>query len=207
VHADYRYAALVSHAQSGLYLANYRAYSPTTGRWLSRDPIFEAGGVNLYAYVGGNPISRIDPLGLTTINFDSSTGTVAVDPEVRGRSPYNMPATSGRPNCGCDASAKDEGPIPTGSYTLNVDQLTNPGWFGDVLRNFRGDWGDWRAPLTPNAGTNTFGRSGFFVHGGSLPGSAGCIDIGGGPFGNNQTDQLLRDILRDPDGRVPVIVK
>ena len=64
IRADYRYAGLVNHAQSGLYLANYRAYSPQTGRWISRDPIFEAGGVNLYAYVGGNPLRWIDPLGL-----------------------------------------------------------------------------------------------------------------------------------------------
>jgi RHS repeat-associated protein len=48
------------HAPSGLYLAKYRVYDPGTGRWLSRDPIEEAGGVNLYAYVGGNPVSRID---------------------------------------------------------------------------------------------------------------------------------------------------
>jgi uncharacterized protein RhaS with RHS repeats len=46
-----------------LYLAKYRVYDPHTGRWLSRDPIEEAGGVNLYGYVGGNPVSRIDPSG------------------------------------------------------------------------------------------------------------------------------------------------
>ncbi len=32
--------------------------------WISRDPIGENGGLNLYGYVGGNPVSRIDPLGL-----------------------------------------------------------------------------------------------------------------------------------------------
>ena len=32
--------------------------------WLARDPSGEAGGINLYGYVGNNPISRIDPLGL-----------------------------------------------------------------------------------------------------------------------------------------------
>ena len=47
-----------------MYLTYYRAYSPNTGRWISRDPIFEAGGVNLYAYVGNSPIDRTDPLGL-----------------------------------------------------------------------------------------------------------------------------------------------
>ncbi|OZB82168.1 MAG: hypothetical protein B7X28_03930 [Halothiobacillus sp. 13-55-253] len=61
---DYRYAGLYAHPHSSLYLATYRAYDPKTGRWLSRDPIREAGGVNLYAYVSGNPIRFIDPLGL-----------------------------------------------------------------------------------------------------------------------------------------------
>jgi len=34
------------------------------GRWLSRDPIGEKGGMNLYAFVGGDPLNRIDPIGL-----------------------------------------------------------------------------------------------------------------------------------------------
>ncbi len=61
---DYRYAGLYAHPQSGLYLATYRAYDPKIGRWLSRDPIRELGGINLYGYVEGNPSSRIDPQGL-----------------------------------------------------------------------------------------------------------------------------------------------
>jgi type VI secretion system secreted protein VgrG len=55
------------HAPSGLYLTKYRAYDPQSGRWLSRDPIEEAGGISLYAYVGGNPVSFVDPLGLAKI--------------------------------------------------------------------------------------------------------------------------------------------
>jgi len=62
--ADYRYAGLFYHAPSGLYLTHYRVYDPVTARWLSRDPIEEAGGVNLYAYVDGNPVNYSDPLGL-----------------------------------------------------------------------------------------------------------------------------------------------
>ncbi|OZB75628.1 MAG: hypothetical protein B7X29_10195, partial [Halothiobacillus sp. 13-55-115] len=61
---DYRYAGLYAHPQSGLYLATYRAYDPKIGRWLSRDPIREAGGVNLYGYVYNNPIMFYDPYGL-----------------------------------------------------------------------------------------------------------------------------------------------
>ena len=52
------------HVSSGLWLTRYRAYDSQTARWLSRDPIEEEGGVNLYAYVGGNPLSYTDPRGL-----------------------------------------------------------------------------------------------------------------------------------------------
>ena len=52
---------------SGLDFTLYRAYDPGHARWLNRDPIGEVGGVNLYAYVGGNPISNADPLGLFTL--------------------------------------------------------------------------------------------------------------------------------------------
>ncbi len=44
--------------------SGYRLYNPSTGRWLSRDPIEEAGGMNLYGMVGNNPISFYDILGL-----------------------------------------------------------------------------------------------------------------------------------------------
>lgn len=42
----------------------FRYYGPVTGRWPSRDPIGERGGVNLYGFVGNNPIDFIDVLGL-----------------------------------------------------------------------------------------------------------------------------------------------
>jgi RHS repeat-associated protein len=61
---EFGFAGMHYHAPSGLYLTKYRAYDPETRRWLSRDPIEEAGGVNLYGYVGGNPVNRIDPDGL-----------------------------------------------------------------------------------------------------------------------------------------------
>lgn len=35
------------------------------GRWLSRDPIAEDGGLNLYGYTGNSPLNFTDPLGLT----------------------------------------------------------------------------------------------------------------------------------------------
>jgi RHS repeat-associated protein len=41
-----------------------RQYNPTLGRFMQTDPIGIAGGVNLYAYVGGDPVNAVDPWGL-----------------------------------------------------------------------------------------------------------------------------------------------
>jgi RHS repeat-associated protein len=48
---------------SGYYLYKYRHYDPALGRWPSRDPIEENGGVNLYAFVGNDPLMYWDYLG------------------------------------------------------------------------------------------------------------------------------------------------
>jgi RHS repeat-associated protein len=50
--------------ESGLYQARNRYYHSKLGRWLSRDPIQEAGAFNLYLAFSNSPISTIDPLGL-----------------------------------------------------------------------------------------------------------------------------------------------
>lgn len=50
---------------NGLYFMRARFYDANVGRFLSEDPIgFEGGDWNLYAYVGGNPLIGIDPIGL-----------------------------------------------------------------------------------------------------------------------------------------------
>jgi RHS repeat-associated protein len=64
VSSDFGYAGYFEHAASGLDFAMYRAYDSNHARWLNRDPIAEAGGINLYEYVGDSPIARRDPTGL-----------------------------------------------------------------------------------------------------------------------------------------------
>ena len=52
---------------TGLCYYGYRWYSPVHGRWPSRDPIEEKGGINLYGFVGNDGVSRQDRLGLDFI--------------------------------------------------------------------------------------------------------------------------------------------
>ena len=58
------FAGMFFHEPSGLYFALNRAYDPESARWLTRDPIAERGGLNLYAYANGNPVSYTDRSGL-----------------------------------------------------------------------------------------------------------------------------------------------
>ncbi|MCA1568613.1 MAG: RHS repeat-associated core domain-containing protein [Acidobacteria bacterium] len=53
--------------ETGLLLLTHRYYDPGTGRFLTRDPIGYAGGINIYAYTSNNPVNGADPLGLDTL--------------------------------------------------------------------------------------------------------------------------------------------
>jgi RHS repeat-associated protein len=49
---------------TGLFQNHHRNYAPEWGRYVEPDPIGLEGDPNIYAYVRGNPVSLIDPLGL-----------------------------------------------------------------------------------------------------------------------------------------------
>ncbi|QBG48196.1 RHS repeat-associated core domain-containing protein [Verrucomicrobia bacterium S94] len=49
---------------TGLVRFGARDYDPTSGRWLSKDPIGISGGLNLYVFCGNDPVNKIDPMGL-----------------------------------------------------------------------------------------------------------------------------------------------
>ena len=59
----YRFSTKPLDSETGLYYYNYRYYDPATGRWLSRDPIEERGGLNLYGFVGNHAVNNWDRLG------------------------------------------------------------------------------------------------------------------------------------------------
>jgi RHS repeat-associated protein len=62
----------VFDAESGLFQNWNREYNPGIGRYMQFDPIGLRGGINGFGYVGGNPLSFIDPAGLTQADINAA---------------------------------------------------------------------------------------------------------------------------------------
>ncbi|GAA1783696.1 hypothetical protein GCM10009712_33780 [Pseudarthrobacter sulfonivorans] len=74
----YRFCGQERDEHTGLYHMGARYYAPGLAQWTSADPSGLSGGVNAYAYCGGNPVSAIDPTGLAP---QDATGQIVMDAE------------------------------------------------------------------------------------------------------------------------------
>jgi RHS repeat-associated protein len=63
----FQYTGQISLPDLGVYYYKARIYHPGIGRFMQTDPIGYKDNINLYEYVGGNPISCIDPKGTTLV--------------------------------------------------------------------------------------------------------------------------------------------
>jgi RHS repeat-associated protein len=57
------YQSQICDWESGKYYWKHRYYDTSTGRWLNHDPIAESGGLNMYGFVGNNPMNFFDAFG------------------------------------------------------------------------------------------------------------------------------------------------
>lgn len=107
----------------------------------------------------------------------------------------SWPAVSGKPSSENLSLKRDysvahqkvpfDGPIPEGNYHIypmatawRADQNMIDYAIANIFKGFRkGPWGEARTSIYPDPGTETYGRRGFFIHGGEVAGSAGCIDL------------------------------
>lgn len=85
--------------------------------------------------------------------------------------------------------ASSLGPIPEGSYWINPSDLWENNWLKSALRTPRSAWGDYRITIRVFPGTQTHSRGGFFIHGGDVAGSAGCIDL------THSMNQFVKDLM------------
>ncbi len=64
----YRFSSKECMVNSGLYYYGFRFYSPSLQRWVNRDPIGEAGDLNLYRQANNRPTDLVDALGMACCN-------------------------------------------------------------------------------------------------------------------------------------------
>ena len=78
---QFRFSTKYEDSETGLLYYGFRYYDPVTGRWASRDPIGERGGLNIYAMVNNDLVNHLDLLGLWDISRDVSKRWATVTAE------------------------------------------------------------------------------------------------------------------------------
>jgi RHS repeat-associated protein len=191
--SPYRFGAawgyLTETPGSGLLRLGARFYWPEVGRFVQQDP--EKDGVNWYTYADNNPLTGIDPEGLAYLEYKGGyRGTLTLHHDT-GTAWMSFPDTSGLPGR-YDPATPGEYRVCPNMITRTAD-VTGPN--GDLRFMSRlyftrepDSWGPGRVPLVPTPETNgriqhrrnqhLGGRpGGFFIHGGTHPGTAGCTRL------------------------------
>ena len=128
----FRFSTKYTDTTSGHIYYGLRYYDPRHGRWLSRDPIGERGGLNLYGFVGNNGVNRWDYLGLEP-TFPMDLGNVGSLPE--GREGPALPPVVPTPFAPIEGLNPDKLGLGIKGIGVGVDEVNNNAWFE---RHFQG---------------------------------------------------------------------
>ncbi len=188
-------------AETGSLYNYFRGLNTNTGRYNEADRIGLRGGINLYRYVGNNPVRFIDPLGLTTVQvgitvtgqvgpftFTGSAG-IAFD----GSGNIGVYTTGGG---GAGAGGGVSGGVSvSGSNAQTINDLSGP--FNQV--SLGGGWG-------PNASGDAFTGSSpnGTVHGGGVTVGPG-LSAGGSTTITGTNITPLFNVFGNPNGASPPV--
>jgi type VI secretion system (T6SS) effector TldE1-like protein len=124
-----------------------------------------------------------------TLHFNGKTLTLK-----GGKTVHAYNAVSGRAKKGgfdysvAAQKQKNSGPIPAGTYWIRPDEFWENAWY---KAGPTAGWGNYRITIHPFKTTTTYERGGFFIHGGAVPGSAGCIDLA------SDMDKFYKDLKEE----------
>lgn len=157
---------------------------------------------NPYASEIGRPTVPACARSVISLHFDGRRLTMI------GNATYVYAAVSGRPDdkgkfdySSARQKISQQGPIPSGTYWIQPSQMWASKWYNFATR---GAWGDHRITIHVMPGTVTFNRGGFFIHGGTHPGSAGCINLHAG------MERFVKDLAtatRESNCYIPLTVR
>ena len=126
---EMQFSSMPHHNLSGIYGYWGRFYDPNLQRWLNHDPIGERGGINLYGFVGNNPVNYVDPFGLLAVIIAGNNKMHPADPD-RWNIIANDMATLYTDATGDDAIVVQANDLSDWQKALNNNDITDLTYVG-----------------------------------------------------------------------------